>query len=194
MLCKPSTAARCIQSFDGSVLFMPKSAADSVNARSLDEYEFSAGRLNLFSYYFLVLVTWTGFLTLVGRTKSLIGREEDSLIPLPDRLRAEKAGKTRNIELSLSKDRLLTHIQSVRPDTSELFIKRRFEYEFGNILSVVMLHLVCDQERLHLFEIYHIHIPLCRYMAKCLSRLVGAFNGVLFPFKDRNFSIKCISS
>ena len=156
---------------------MPKYAADAANiqASSLHEYEFAGGRLTLFSYYSLVLVTMTGFLTMIGRTKFLIGREEKDVKSLPDRVRADKAGRSRNIELGLDHHLLLTHVQSVRPDTTELFVKRRFEYEFGNIVSVVMLHLVCNQGRLHLFEIYHIQNPLFRGMLKYLSKIVASF-------------------
>ncbi|GAX27749.1 hypothetical protein FisN_13Hh151 [Fistulifera solaris] len=187
MLCQPATAAKCIRSFDGSILFMPKAVADAANlqACSLQKYEFSSGRLTLLSYYLLVLVSWTGFLTLIGRTKFLIGREEDGNLPLPDRVQAEKAGKRHNLDLGLDRNRLLAHVQSVRPDTTELFIKRRFEYEFGNIVSVVMLHLVCDQGRLHLFEIYHMHNPLLRYIVKSLSTIVACFKGISFPFQNK---------
>jgi hypothetical protein len=187
MLCNPGTAARCIQSFDGSVLFMPKAAADAANlqACSLQKYEFSSGRLTLLSYYLLVLVSWTGFLTVIGRTKSLIGREEDVNLPLPDLVQAEIAGQRHNLMLGLDRNRLLVHVQSIRPDTTELFIKRRFEYEFGNIVSVVMLHLVCDQGRLHLFEIYHMHNPLLRYIVKSLSTIVAILKGILFPLQKK---------
>ncbi|GAX27281.1 hypothetical protein FisN_13Lh151 [Fistulifera solaris] len=187
MLCQPATAARCIQSFDGSVLFMPKVVADAANlqACSLQKYEFSSGRLTLLSYYLLVLVSWTGFLTLIGRTNFLIGREEDVNLPLPDRLQAEIAGKRNNLELGFDRNRLMAHVQSVRPDTTELFIKRRFEYEFGNIVSVVMLHLVCDQGRLHLFEIYHMHNPLLRFLVKSLSTIVAPFKGISFPHQKK---------
>ena len=43
---------------------------------------------------------------------------------------------------------------SNKTTTPELILLRRFEYDFGGFLSVMMLHLVCTNGRTHLVEIF----------------------------------------
>jgi hypothetical protein len=156
MLCYPRRASGCIDQFTGSLLFMPSDYAK----KPLGSYE-CVNVLNLVSYYTLVLLSFTGLLTALRQTKFLVGRDEGD-VQVPTFLSAEMAGKKHGVELQIESKQILQHVQELFPDSKSLRLRRRFEYDFGPLLSVVMLHLTCNQGRLHLLEIYHVHNPLLR--------------------------------
>jgi len=148
MLCGPITARRCIQAFANStVLFMPH---DYESVPSLQIYDSSRPAMNLVSYYGLVLISFTGLWTLLGRTKFLVGREENrKAISTP--LAAET-----NPDLVVH-PRVVDYLQNMNPRSTEFALERRFEYDFTGLLSVVMLHISCNQGKLHLVEVYKVH-------------------------------------
>lgn len=54
----------------------------------------------------------------------------------------------------------------------ELVLTRRFEYEFGNFLSVMMLHFTCSAGQKHLVEVYNCRIPLIGSVANAVKKVV----------------------
>ena len=172
MLCSPATAQRCIQAFsDSTVLFMPHDYEDTP---SLVAYDSSRPAMNLASYYGLVLVSLTGLWTLLGRTKFLIGREENQKA-LATPLSAET-----NPELVVQ-PKVLDYLRARNPDSTEFTLKRSFEYDFTGLLSVIMLHISCNQGKLHLVEVYKIdHAVLgavIRPIVNSLGSLVRWYSG-----------------
>jgi len=179
MLCKPATAQRCLDAFDGSIVFMPNGTS-----RSLRIYEYPSGLLALIFYYALVLCSLTGLFTLLQRTQILIECEENH-VPVHEALRAEVAGKSNGVELMVETSRLLKHYNDLYPDTTSLFVKRRFEYNFGGLITVVMLHLTCNQGRLHLLEIYHINSSPLRCISNFIALCLGNLHQMIFQMKKK---------
>ena len=150
MLCRPITARRCIDSFTGTILFMPTHYSTNTICR----YDCSNGMLNLFSYYLLVLVSFTGLSTLFQQTKFLAAEKVPAY---PHQLNVDKKlVSKRNPKLFVDKN-VLDYIMH-QTDSSTLQLVRRFEYYFGGLvpLSVIMLHFVCDKGFLHLVEVYEV--------------------------------------
>lgn len=69
MLCVPSVASKCIDSFNGKILFMPR----DYKSKGIDRYCYS--RISLIDYYTLVVYSLTGLSTLLNMT-SLSHAEE----------------------------------------------------------------------------------------------------------------------
>ena len=150
MLCHPKAAKRCINSFNGSILFMPH----HYTQQTLSDYDCGGGILTLISYYLLVLVTFTGLSTLLQQTE--IRTAEETFLELND----NNAVIVSQYDNRLKVDRLvLDYILRQNPNSSSLKLIRCFDYHFGRLvpISVIMLHLKCDQGLLHLVEVYRVH-------------------------------------
>jgi hypothetical protein len=153
MLCHPKTARRCIDSFTGSILFMPHDYTTTQQNKTLLNYDCGGGILTLISYYLLVLVTFTGLSTLLQQTE--IRTAEETFLELNDK----NAIIVSQHDNRLRVDRLvLDYILRQNPNSSSLKLTRRFDYQFGGLvpISVIMLHLTCDQGLLHLVEVYRV--------------------------------------
>ena len=161
MVCSPNTASRCIQSFNGAVLFMPS----SYNASTIQNFDCSA-TLNLISYYLLVLVSLTGLSTLLRVTKYRETKEfdKDHLEEISDKW-VSKYNSRLHVE-----EHVLDYCKK-HTNSQTLYLKRHFEFQFQLFgLDVVMLHFVCDQNKLHLVEVYHFqHRLLQNLMATLIS-------------------------
>jgi len=57
-------------------------------------------------------------------------------------------------EMNAKKDATISIATEEKDTMPELTLIRRFEYDFGGWLSVMMLHFVCTNGRMHLVEIY----------------------------------------
>jgi hypothetical protein len=156
MLCRPETAARCIQSFaGGTILFMPSHYTPA----TLSSFDCShKGVLTTTSYYMLVLFSLTGMSTLLGWTDFRMAQEfedattQDAQPPLTSQYK-----ECLRVEPSV-----LEYCK--RHSSAEvLVLKRRFEYHFRLVgLEVVMLHFLCNHNKLHLVEVYHFNNRLLR--------------------------------
>lgn len=177
MLCHPFTAHKCIQTFNGVVLFLPQLPGNGDN-EDLSQYDATRPILNILSYYALVVVSFTGLWSLLGRTKCLVSREYDCEQPLP-LLQAEASNKFLQgeelVDLKISQNALLKYLHSVDPDTTkDLRLLRRFEFDFTGLLTVIMLHLQSnDGATIHLVEVYELsnHFPSRLVVAKAISWL-----------------------
>lgn len=212
MLCKPDTARRCIQTFqDGVSLFAGQNDYDDALAgvREIANFDFNniPFPLNVWTYYLLVLMSLTGFCSLMNCTKGIEVTEcihsfdiDSKNKPLKSELRFKK-GDNKHLESSktttgtplrlppealeyvIDRSTVLgpmpmkkeiknqtNQIQSVSNETAvpELILIRRFEYDFGGYLSVMMLHFVCTNGRTHLVEVF-------RYNKGTLLGLVGSY-------------------
>ena len=150
MLCQPSTAQCCVDSFTGSILFMPHDYTTPSN------YDFSRPLLTVGTYYLLVLISFTGLSTLLGATKFQCAEEYNA-----DQVKIITTPLASKSDPSLIfREDCWNHVYK-QCSCNTLRLLRRFEYEFlwGN-LSVVMLHLMCENNKLHLVEVYRWKVPL----------------------------------
>lgn len=163
MLCRPSTAQRCIDSFTGTVLFMPEHGTSEPN-----RYDCSNGMLSLWSYYLLVVVSLTGLSTLLKQTEFLTAEN----VPAQQHLNVDELVSKQNNPL-LSVDQNVLDYVMKQTDSSSLQLKRYFEYHFGGLVpvSVIMLHFLCDKGLLHLVEVYH--VERCRTIFAFLADTLG---------------------
>ena len=148
MLCRPETAQRCIESFSGSILFLPQ------DYNSPDDYDFTPPYLTVVTYYLLVLLSFTGLSSLFGMTR--VHCAEEYATPMI----VTSAVSSQSDSSLVVRDDCWEYIHK-KFDCQTLRLSRRLEYEFllGN-LSVVMFHLVCENHRLHLVEVYQWKVPL----------------------------------
>lgn len=202
MLCGPEAARRCIQTFeDGVALFADQEDYDDASKKNdknrLADFDFNdlPVRLNLWSYYLLVLVSLTGFCSTLGFTKVIeaidyndnggdhnsprgsllrFRKGDDTCIEssktvmtLPLRLPPEAMEYVIGRSISLGPvsieheaggnqktENTTTISGGAKNAIPELVLTRRFEYDFGGFLSVMMLHFLCTNGRTHLVEIY----------------------------------------
>lgn len=170
MLVGPGSAQRCIESFNGRILFMPSSYsrdADSFPAKGRSPWEPST--LNLFTYYLLVLFSLTGLSTLLGQTSVLDARalSSDSDSDGLERQRQLCSAETPRLVVDQIALDYLVAPGSSRPLAHAVQLKRRFEYNFKLAgVRVVMLHFIslgpdgtpvfdaAGNEILHLVEVY----------------------------------------
>mmetsp|Transcript_38534 Transcript_38534/g.44910 ORF Transcript_38534/g.44910 Transcript_38534/m.44910 type:complete len:224 (-) Transcript_38534:178-849(-) len=169
MLCSPTTAKRCVDSFTGTVLFMPfyykcneKSFPNpfkSGGKKRVSHYEQS--NVDPVLYYILVLISLTGLSTLLGLTDFIDVREtskDEDLVSKHDaRLKVDPY-----ILQYIS--RRVAYGGDNAEDESKvelppLKLIRRFEYKFHiPQIEVVMLHFTSPApnggELLHLVEVY----------------------------------------
>jgi len=148
--------------------YQQKHTATSSNGQDLDSCfrEFDCSRtLSIFSYYALVVFSFTGLLTLLRRTKFLVGREVSESVEASKHIVAESN------PILMVEPYVFDYIrkeQSIRQGTTydaraDFIIKRRFEYDFAGFLSVLMIHLKqVGQDTTHLVEVYKIQNPILR--------------------------------
>jgi hypothetical protein len=168
MLCGVRTAKKCIQSFDGVVLFADQTFYDD-ETRSLSTVDYNSKdippfmSLNVWSYYLLVLFSMTGLCTLLGQTRMLYMSDTIDI-------RFEKG--ISNVESNVIRGlhippKVLEYIRrksNITNDTSVVedevvIMKRMFGFDFGGYLSVIMVHFVCNG-RQSLVEVYRIENTL----------------------------------
>jgi len=170
MIAVPSSAQRCIDSFNGRILFMPSSYSRdtaSFPAVGRSPWEPATPGLNLVTYYLLVLFSLTGLSTVLGRTVVLDARD----VPADssgEQLQCElaSAGKPSLVVEQIVLDYLVAP-GSNRVAAHGVRLLRRFEYNFKMAgVNVVMLHFIsvapdgtpsvdaAGRDILHLVEVY----------------------------------------
>lgn len=182
MVCTFSTASKCVDSFDGSILFASRS--DYQKDKNIASYDYSrtAATLNVFTYYLLVLVSFTGLCTLLGQTQIPLFRDEcEQIVPGEGNVVASKSDPdlqvpSKIIEYMLERSQEFSQQKNESSDsktarTPELMLTRRFELNFGKFLSVVMLHFVCSNGRKHLVEVYSLN-------DSWMGKIAGIFENV----------------
>ena len=152
MLPRPGVARRCVAAFQNTIVFAPASYTDADDFPAHGDSRYEVKRLTVLAYWLLVLASFTGLSTMLGRTDVLDAREVDvinekevdDVLP-PHALHPSEA--------------MMTYVrrkagERVRPC-------RRFEFNFRLAgLAVVMLHFRGETTgRLHLVEIYHSRWP-----------------------------------
>lgn len=154
MVCHPKTAAQCIDSFTGTILFMPSDYTPS----SLASFDCSAkGVLTPVSYYMLVLFSLTGLSTLLGMTKVVAAKE------YPTTAAVQGVPLASDSNTALRVEKFVLDYCKQYTNANSIFLKRRFEYKFRLVgLEVIMLHFLCDQDKLHLVEVYEFNNIICR--------------------------------
>mmetsp|Transcript_16514 Transcript_16514/g.24368 ORF Transcript_16514/g.24368 Transcript_16514/m.24368 type:complete len:244 (+) Transcript_16514:2883-3614(+) len=185
MVCSPSTAVQCSDSFNGSVIFIP--AGTTVTSSTPDYCKL----LNAITYYGLVLISLTGLSTLLGLTEFVEYKEisvsEQSVVmvvsdstkqndktneelmqqPLSPHLRPKNCEQTtsndNNIAVSMDALRYIADKHSSSSDLSDLRIVRKFEYNFRLLgLNVIMCHLKSknnknDEEEVELLHLVEVY-------------------------------------
>lgn len=173
MVCSYKTAQRCIQSFEhGNILFLPS----HYTKETLPNYDCSApGMTTPFSYFLLVILSFTGLSTLLGLTTFRIAEEyndEDN----DDKKDKQSAVISSNYNSKLRVEPYVLEYCQQQTGASSLRLKRRFEYHFHLIsIEVVMLHFQCNLDRLHLIEIYHVNNPIISKLAAPVLEWLGWF-------------------
>jgi len=189
MIAGPFTAQRCIanlrKNHGGCILFIP-SELPSPDEICLHD---ASALLNIFSYYALVFVSFTGISTLLGVTQTIDIQE----FPFTSGVPIWPSSKCVDVDILKSEvetkvqvtDEILKYVQShiERQDYSHhsgqvtLSLVRRYEYNFRLLggLHVIMLHLVSSHcpETLHLVEVYHIQNPALRSLFRHIFRFLG---------------------
>ena len=167
MLPRPGVARRCVAAFQNTIVFAPASYTDADDFPAHGDSRYEVKRLTVFAYWLLVLASFTGLSTLLGRTDVLDAREVDvinerevdDVLP-PHALHPSEA--------------MMAYVrrkagERVRPC-------RRFEFNFRLAgLAVVMLHFRGETTgRLHLVEIYHSRWPApIRWLFETAKALVA---------------------
>ena len=169
MFCRPATASRCVDSFaGGTILFMPSSYTE----KTLPSYDCSAkGVLTPLSYYMLVLYSLTGLSTLLRLTVFRMARE------FPAETKADPSLMTSKYNSLLRVEPFVLEHCKRHTNAQSIHLKRRFEYKFKLVgLEVVMLHFFCDQNKLHLVEVFHFNNWIVRnWVAPCLLKFGKVF-------------------
>ena len=177
MVCNPISSRRCISYFDGGALFASQDDYAALDLGSFD-YTRTPVRLNLFTYYFLVIFSGTGLLTLFGKTTPSLICHEDVLFSsktIHDCGENEPAVESKSLKnipgmtsLVIPNKAIDYIIQrsfefqrvdngsNMMSDVTQVRLIRRFEYQFGNLLSVIMCHFDCDGRK-YLVEVYDFH-------------------------------------
>mmetsp|Transcript_129955 Transcript_129955/g.363757 ORF Transcript_129955/g.363757 Transcript_129955/m.363757 type:complete len:262 (-) Transcript_129955:104-889(-) len=218
MVCRPASSVRCIEYFDGCALFASQEdyslSKDHDHLTSFD-YLRTPIKLNLFSYYTLVIFSCTGLLTFLGKTKRTLICEENVTFS-QDQIMVDASddgdrpvvqSKSLNsipgakplVIPSKAIDYLMKRSQSLAtvpdPTTKEgdglvpslppqVRLIRRFEFEFGNLLSVMMCHFVCSSGRKYLVEVYDFHHKES-FLTRTISFVFSAARGLLRILQER---------
>jgi hypothetical protein len=166
MICGISSSRRCIDSFDGCAIFAPLSNYEDGRDLASFDYNRTWPRFHLFSYYALVVLSYTGLLSLLGRTRLLVCREEMREILLGKEPQAAVVAAesfdakllyvpSRVVDYMLDRSRTLSNNHDA--ETPKLMLQKRFEFQFGNYASVVMFHFVCNNGFRYLVEVFETH-------------------------------------
>jgi hypothetical protein len=196
MFCLPSTARRCVSSFDGVILFADVQDYLSDSQERLVAKDFSRrckGRffgLNSFTYYLLVLCSCTGFSSLLGWTKLFVHKSYEkhptinssnsSTISIPSTTHPQLVVTPvclQYILLQCSKAKV-----DVGGGETSLVLRERFEFEFGNILQVMMLHFICSNGQRHLVEVYQWKSPAIEAVVSRVFGIVHTLETLLLSF------------
>ena len=193
MLCEPGTSQRCIDSFTGCAVFASQREYETVGNLETVDYNCTPIRLSLFTYYWLVLVSFTGLSTLLGATHVMLVRDES--ITFSANNIADKASDPEHNILFTSKShpnlslppKIIGYIRERSrvltgglPDTVTL--TRRFEIDFSGFLSVMMCHFVCSHGRKHLIEVYQVRSGILSIVASGIVSSTKAFLWLLGQF------------
>lgn len=199
MVCNPISSQRCIQYFDGCALFASQEDYATTNLKTFD-YTRTPIPLNIFTYYMLVVFSCTGLISLLGMTTPSLICEENTVFST-DRFDKEKEdlpvvqSKTlKNIpgekilfipnkvifyiiqrSLGLHESDEISSLKSALLPKVKLI--RRFEYQFGNLLSVMMCHFVCNDHK-YLVEVYSFHHTES-FVARIISSIMKGARWVL---------------
>ena len=179
MLCRPKTARRVIQSFSGGVLlFAHQNVYDAAVAGNADLAHYDCRvapiRLNVWTYYMLVAMSMTGGCSLLGYRRVIAAIEYNTNDTTEERRLRYRRGEKSFIESSKPSSMLPLRLpheavdyvidQSMQVEggahtasVQEVTLIRKFEYDFGGFLSVMMLHFLCSNGRTHLVEIFQIN-------------------------------------
>ena len=181
MLCMPSAAKACCDSFDGEIVFIPAgtAAADSdVTAK-----------LYLITYYLLCALSGTTLCTQRGLTDFVDFRlveGKDQAVLMKGQL-SPLISSARNSNISVSLEALQYVAMQANVDAiSQFRIVRRFEYDFRIPgIDVIMIHLQSGENGpLHLIEVYEFRRPWVRKLA---SAIIAVFDfvwpGIAFMLK-----------
>lgn len=173
MLISPGAAQRCIDSFNGVVLFADQATYN--NRSDLKNFDFNRTPfpLSLWSYYLLVAFSLTGLCSVLGQTKLLRCNDKEN--------KEFSAGEEEGVDsidiqnLRIPANAISYVIQRANDQKFELEkpvhsikLTRRFEYNFGGFLSVMMVHFVCCNGRRHLVEVYRVESTALGVLSKAL--------------------------
>jgi len=180
MLCYPSTAKKCMDAFDGTILFMPS----DYTPNTLSEFDCSAkGVLTPLTYYLLVLGSLTGLSTALGMTNFIMAKE------FPPAAASEEVKSTvgSKINSALRVEPFVLEYCKNHTESNAMYLKRHFEYDFKLVgLHVIMLHFLCDQDKLHLVEVYQFNNRILRsYVAPFCMSVTRTFRDLLVPRQQR---------
>ena len=152
MLPRPGVARRCVAAFQNTIVFAPASYTDAEDFPAHGDSRYEVKRLTVLAYWLLVLASFTGLSTLLGRTDVLDAREVDVI----NEREVDDVLPPHGLHPS---EAMMAYVrrkagERVRPC-------RRFEFNFRLAgLAVVMLHFRGETTgRLHLVEIYHARWP-----------------------------------
>ena len=167
MLPRPGVARRCVAAFQNTIVFAPASYTDAEDFPAHGDSRYEVKRLTVFAYWLLVLASFTGLSTLLGRTDVLDAREVDVI----NEREVDDVLPPHGLHPS---EAMMAYVrrkagERVRPC-------RRFEFNFRLAgLAVVMLHFRGETTgRLHLVEIYHSRWPApVRWLFETAKALVA---------------------
>ena len=173
MLCGPSAAQRCVDSFaGGTILFMPNSyKPESFNTADIaTRLPYEVLKLTVIKYYWLVLWSLTGLSSLLRQTKTVeavdffseLGKREQQLAASPHPLAVDPRV-----------------VDALERRHGPITLTRRFEFRFRLIgLWVAMYHYLSTDpsgEKLHLVEVYKLNKLACAAWLWGVAALVLEF-------------------
>lgn len=174
MLCSPWTVKRCINSLNGSKLFLPVGYSPPYHMMDYNlTGQFGPLTFNPFTiwtYYLLVILSFTGMATLLGKTKFLEAKEVNEVIPVDQPYSAAPGHKELRVEPSVWK--------YLAGSEKEVLMKRRFEYSFGGLvpIRVTMLHIEVAG-KLSLVEVYDCKSTIVRWALLQYQKILSFLNG-----------------
>ena len=151
MLCGPAIAARCVDSFNGTILFMPSTYEPDKFRNHRERLPHEVKSLTLLKYYALVLFSLTGLCSMLRQTETLDANEDAAALAASD-----DCGANRDHPLRVHP--IVIHALASRHGSAQLV--RRFEYRFRLLgLHVCMYHFRgrvdgSQQDSLSLVEVY----------------------------------------
>ncbi len=231
MFCNPIAARRAIQSFQGgAILFASQKEYDGSVKGDLDLAAYDSNirsiPLNIWTYYLLVIFSFTGLSSVMGYTRVIkvieycndatenANRDTQLRFKKGDEVCIESSKADAALPLLLPSDAMEYVVaQSLRmgPVSSEsttkgeensnaaegksripeLTLVRRFEYDFGGFLSVMMLHFLCTNGRTHLVEIYRLDpTTTVGAMAKTMIQLLNGLKPSFQKLRRRKNPVK----
>ena len=212
MLCRPKTARRVIQSFSGGVLlFAHQNVYDAAVAGNADLAHYDCRiapiRLNVWTYYMLVAMSLTGGCSLLGYRRVISAIEYNTNNTTDERRLRYRRGEKSFFESSKASSMLplrlpheavdyvidqsmeikgSTRSTLVQDGITEVTLIRKFEYDFGGFLSVMMLHFLCSNGRTHLVEIFRINTKtVLGFIANTMLNVLNGVNSFLIHMRPQ---------